>query len=77
MLISPVGALLIILTIGYNKKCETTERSRKLAGTTQCGSPPETVGREAIHPPDAGMGEARRQAQGQRESEGQENEVNK
>jgi hypothetical protein len=46
-------------------------------GSQECRGPPEEMGQEGIRPPDAGVGQARRQAKGERQEEKEtEREVN-
>ena len=67
--------ILINLTLGYNLIREGREQGSKPPGPQERQCPHPEVGQEGIRAQDAGMGQARRQAKGKRESK-TEGEVN-
>src|SRR5882724_6355881 len=66
----------INLTLGYNAIRDRSEQGSKPPRPKERRGPQEGVGQEGIRPPDAGMGEAGRQTEGQRQSK-TEGEVNR
>ena len=60
--------ILINLKLGYDLIREGREQGSKPHGTQERRGPQEEVGQEGIRPQDAGMGQARRQIEGQWQS---------
>src|SRR5882724_5912540 len=66
----------INLTLGYDDIRDRSKQGRQPPGPQERRDPQEKVGQEGIRPPDAGMGQARRQAEGQWQNKA-EGEVNR